>query len=315
MAPIACLPMHEMCRLPDLQRNAAKAWADMDDMGTPSPWTDYPADFKLWPDTPTPSALAAQPLPSPMLHQLPISQMRPLPAEFPEKEAPASLRLQTIQGPHPALAQTCPALTEMPVPPRAVGLPSETLYAAFAQTIPGQIPVPSSIGLPLQNNFSGYEADPTLHNVDESVVLQASQPWRCEFNGWNHAVVGPAFTSGIQWPNFSLPQHSPAPEQSQSLGEWQNSVEETTVIAEVEVAQHGAGQCRPCAWFWRAQGCRNGGSCSYCHLCPEGELKSRKKNKIAAMKSGALTPMSKKASSTATIGWGLKLDTLLMDKH
>lgn len=42
---------------------------------------------------------------------------------------------------------------------------------------------------------------------------------------------------------------------------------------------HASGQCKPCAWFWKAQGCKNDQDCQHCHLCPEGELKERKKAK------------------------------------
>lgn len=48
---------------------------------------------------------------------------------------------------------------------------------------------------------------------------------------------------------------------------------------------HGSGQCRPCAWFWKPQGCANGADCRHCHMCPEGELKNRKKDKVATMRS------------------------------
>lgn len=47
---------------------------------------------------------------------------------------------------------------------------------------------------------------------------------------------------------------------------------------------HGTGQCRPCAWFWKPQGCANCADCRHCHLCPEGELKNRKKDKVSTMK-------------------------------
>jgi len=60
---------------------------------------------------------------------------------------------------------------------------------------------------------------------------------------------------------------------------------------------HGTGKCRPCAWFYKPQGCQSAQSCSYCHLCPEGELKSRKKLKVAAMRMGALTPAKPGKSS------------------
>lgn len=55
-------------------------------------------------------------------------------------------------------------------------------------------------------------------------------------------------------------------------------------------ALHGTGRCSPCAWFWKPRGCNSHGECSYCHLCPEGELKSRKKAKVAAIRMGALVP-------------------------
>jgi hypothetical protein len=47
---------------------------------------------------------------------------------------------------------------------------------------------------------------------------------------------------------------------------------------------HGTGRCRPCGWFWRPQGCVLGAECGHCHMCPEGELKARKKAKLAAMR-------------------------------
>mmetsp|Transcript_55278 Transcript_55278/g.124100 ORF Transcript_55278/g.124100 Transcript_55278/m.124100 type:complete len:441 (-) Transcript_55278:150-1472(-) len=50
---------------------------------------------------------------------------------------------------------------------------------------------------------------------------------------------------------------------------------------------HDSGTCQPCAWFWKPQGCGNGQVCRHCHLCPEGELKNRKKAKIATLRAGA----------------------------
>lgn len=53
---------------------------------------------------------------------------------------------------------------------------------------------------------------------------------------------------------------------------------------------HASGQCRPCAWFWKPDGCKNGVECCHCHSCPEGEIKSRKKVKHWAMAQGILQP-------------------------
>ncbi|CAK9030643.1 Hypothetical protein SCF082_LOCUS19288, partial [Durusdinium trenchii] len=53
---------------------------------------------------------------------------------------------------------------------------------------------------------------------------------------------------------------------------------------------HAAGQCKPCAWFWKADGCRNGASCGHCHMCPAGEAKARKQAKVAAIRAkGSVT--------------------------
>merc|ERR1712032_216846 len=72
---------------------------------------------------------------------------------------------------------------------------------------------------------------------------------------------------------------------------------------------HAAGKCRPCAWFWKEQGCTNAQACGYCHLCPDGELRSRKKSKVAAMRAGALG--SAKAGNTAGATRTLKLTPLV----
>lgn len=47
----------------------------------------------------------------------------------------------------------------------------------------------------------------------------------------------------------------------------------------------GQPACQPCAWFYKESGCLNAAPCKYCHLCPQGELKNRKKKKIARLRS------------------------------
>eukprot|EP00931_Biecheleriopsis_adriatica_P031181 TRINITY_DN1830_c0_g2_i1.p1 TRINITY_DN1830_c0_g2~~TRINITY_DN1830_c0_g2_i1.p1 ORF type:complete len:399 (+),score=102.95 TRINITY_DN1830_c0_g2_i1:85-1197(+) len=55
--------------------------------------------------------------------------------------------------------------------------------------------------------------------------------------------------------------------------------DEQQVIGKVSVgsALHGTGQCTPCTWFWKPQGCQRGEECLHCHLCPKGEFRRRKK--------------------------------------
>lgn len=48
---------------------------------------------------------------------------------------------------------------------------------------------------------------------------------------------------------------------------------------------HQLGQpCRPCGFVHKPEGCSNGEKCQYCHLCPPGEIKQRKKVKQVVMK-------------------------------
>lgn len=46
----------------------------------------------------------------------------------------------------------------------------------------------------------------------------------------------------------------------------------------------GQPACQPCAWFYKEASCANGAICRYCHLCPQGELKTRKKLKIQRLR-------------------------------
>jgi len=50
------------------------------------------------------------------------------------------------------------------------------------------------------------------------------------------------------------------------------------------VGPDGQPACKPCAWFYKDGSCHNGADCGYCHLCPQGELKNRKKQKIASLR-------------------------------
>jgi len=48
---------------------------------------------------------------------------------------------------------------------------------------------------------------------------------------------------------------------------------------------HDRGECKPCAYFLlKTDGCRWGAECEFCHICPTGELKKRKKEKAKSLK-------------------------------
>jgi len=64
-------------------------------------------------------------------------------------------------------------------------------------------------------------------------------------------------------------------------------------------ALHATGNCRPCAWFWKPIGCQNDQNCTFCHLCPEGAVKARKKSrttqKLTLMRLGLCPPKADSA--------------------
>jgi len=47
---------------------------------------------------------------------------------------------------------------------------------------------------------------------------------------------------------------------------------------------HGSGQCTPCAWLFKPRGCSLAGACTFCHTCPETEIKIRRKAKDAQLR-------------------------------
>lgn len=53
---------------------------------------------------------------------------------------------------------------------------------------------------------------------------------------------------------------------------------------------HRVGNCWPCAHYWKPSGCPKQQDCAYCHLCPDGEMKTRKRSKQAMMRLGLATP-------------------------
>merc|ERR1712048_1492258 len=60
------------------------------------------------------------------------------------------------------------------------------------------------------------------------------------------------------------------------------------VLASEGSRLHASGQCRPCSFFWKPQGCQFGAECQHCHLCVEDEQKRRKKDKINALRAAGV---------------------------
>merc|ERR1712137_740420 len=66
---------------------------------------------------------------------------------------------------------------------------------------------------------------------------------------------------------------------------------------------HFEGLCKPCAFLY--EGCLNDSACDFCHLCPPGELKRRKRNKLAARRK-----LNSQPSESGRKGVGSKLNRL-----
>jgi len=61
------------------------------------------------------------------------------------------------------------------------------------------------------------------------------------------------------------------------------SLTDTLGLWSIGSASHETGTCKPCAFLWKdlkKPGCQNGRECVFCHLCPPGEVKRRKKQKM-----------------------------------
>lgn len=294
MAPAISLPLS--------RASARPRWADVEDCGTPTPYASYAQpDFNLkevdafcdtaqptkWPESQCPQMPTLLNSNQGAFHMLSISQ----PCQAFSEKVVHGLPLVGFQGPYVALAQSCPVYSEMPGTCVTSQQPQQQLQ---------------------QQHFPCHEADTSLHNVNE-MVMQAPQAWAVEFNSSNNTMDGNAYTMGAQWPVYAIPcQQSTSAESSSQEDSFE--VQPPAQQQQQPSQQHGSGQCRPCAWFWRKQGCKNAEDCGYCHECPEGELKARKKSKIAAMRMGALAPVKASSQTNGNGGWGLKLDSLVQGK-
>jgi len=47
---------------------------------------------------------------------------------------------------------------------------------------------------------------------------------------------------------------------------------------------HASGKCKPCAFFHRPNGCADGASCTFCHLCDADEKKRRRKVRLDSIR-------------------------------
>eukprot|EP00931_Biecheleriopsis_adriatica_P011003 TRINITY_DN112062_c0_g1_i1.p1 TRINITY_DN112062_c0_g1~~TRINITY_DN112062_c0_g1_i1.p1 ORF type:complete len:338 (-),score=73.48 TRINITY_DN112062_c0_g1_i1:165-1178(-) len=67
---------------------------------------------------------------------------------------------------------------------------------------------------------------------------------------------------------------------------------------------HDPSSCRPCAYFlYKKDGCRQGDSCTFCHLCPRGTLKKQKKEKKRMLRAASAAVLSCAPESNDDSAW------------
>jgi len=102
-----------------------------------------------------------------------------------------------------------------------------------------------------------------------------SASWSCGSTSDGESTTAPSSPGGAARPGLSAEPPSPPPSPHGPARQPQ---------ASVGADLHGTGTCRPCGWFWKPEGCVYGAECGHCHMCPEGELKARKKARLATMR-------------------------------
>jgi len=308
------------------KRNAhshkGRSWADC----TPTPWLDYtptpwstkeplgnyvPGPFggqypgslyagstasheaEVWPATPTPSAAAGMTygfgfnadrpdlLPPPLVQGLP---MQP-PPRLAEMAAAAEMAAHAAGA---AAAAAASAMGTMDAPQNHKGL--------FKDSPPPNTSSSTAMKHTVKNTFVHIEEDLDEEDNQEHAVLPKSKTMP---NVWKNMLTTPPAGSG---PQSMLPPPHTLPAQTETEAVWSD-------VPSKGSALHGTGKCKPCAWFWKPQKCANLQECGYCHLCPQGELKTRKKSKVAAMRMGALVPA--RPGHAAQLSRVLKLSPLL----
>jgi hypothetical protein len=163
--------------------------------------------------------------------------------------------------------------------------------------MPAMSEKPSSLGslttTSMNSSFSGFRRKPLkLHVVDADVD--------CNSSCCSESTMAPSAAVDVTgWPAegiWSQPGSPRLPLTPSSYPECNLEAAQAHVVRHGDVrtpstgllsvgsSLHGIGDCRPCAWFWKAQGCHNGRDCTRCHLCLEGEIKNRKKTKLALLR-------------------------------
>jgi len=134
-----------------------------------------------------------------------------------------------------------------------------------------------------QDGWSPYQSDEESRNVPSRVGSE---------DGYASPCSSETLPVKATFIHFDMSSYRGDDETPQSLCRSASSpsilLESPFVVTEVTEQfsvrdAHELGTCKPCAYFaLKEDGCRWGDDCEYCHICPAGELKKRRKAKAKA---------------------------------
>lgn len=175
----------------------------------------------------------------------------------------------------------------LPPPSSAPAMGRQVLQAAFS-SLDSPTRTPSAddakkVVMTVKNTFIDMEDEDGDAPYDDRYSMSCT----ARFSGPVPAIFPPTPEAGRCFASASgsmLQPRSPMPSQAPPLE--QKSIR-PSVGSEMhgQIEADGGPACQPCAWFYKDSGCTNELACRYCHLCPQGELKNRKKLKIARLRS------------------------------
>jgi hypothetical protein len=73
-------------------------------------------------------------------------------------------------------------------------------------------------------------------------------------------------------------------------------------VSSIGALGHSTNTCKPCAWNWKPDGCINGMTCNFCHLCERGEFRRRRKDRDALLRASGKDRKGRMAKSVAFEG-------------
>jgi len=151
---------------------------------------------------------------------------------------------------------------------------SGVMHASHLATSPQVVTYPTGSYAQTEKQETGSDVSTADTSPYEYV---SDEP--CYVDMWNadasempwHSAYAAVDPSAQPWPQSW--QHADWGDLGQVL-----DVPEPEVMPEVVTAgKHLNGQCKPCAFAWKPEGCVSGADCKFCHFCPPGEKQRRKR--------------------------------------